>query len=122
MTIATSETTTSQPRPFPIARLDLEEEIRQLRASPRPGDHLAKTLLHNADLRMVLMILDGEARIPSHQARGSLTLHVLEGRVVASVREASFDLGPGEVLAIARDEAHGLVAIEDSALLLTIAH
>jgi quercetin dioxygenase-like cupin family protein len=110
----------SEVRSFPIARLDLEEEVRRMRASPRPGGHLGKTLVHNEDLRLVLMVLDRGARIPRHHAKGSLTIQALDGRVIAAILESSFDLGPGQVLAIDRNVSHALVAIEDSALLLTI--
>jgi quercetin dioxygenase-like cupin family protein len=107
---------------FPIAKLDLVEEIRRMRASPMPGDHIAKTVLHNEDLRIVLMILSRGARIPQHHAKGSLAIHTLDGRVIVTLLESSFDLGPGQMLAIQRDVSHALVAIEDTALVLTIAH
>ncbi len=107
---------------FPIARLDLVEEARQLRASPIPHGHVAKTVLHNADLRVVLMVLQRGARIPRHHAKGSLLVQVLDGRAIVTLLDTSFDLGAGQVLAIEPELAHALVAIEDSALLLTIAH
>ena len=107
---------------FPIARLDLVEEVRQLRASPIPHGHVAKTVLHNADLRVVLMVLQRGASIPRHHAKGSLIIQALDGRVIVTLLDSSFDLGPSTVLAIEPEIAHALVAIEDSALLLTIAH
>ena len=107
---------------FPIARLDLVEEVRKLRASPIPHGHVAKTVLHNDDLRVVLMVLERGVRIPRHQAEGSLIVHALDGRVIVTLLESSFDLAANEALAIEPDIAHALIAIEDSALLLTIAH
>lgn len=106
---------------FPIARLDLEEEIRRMRASPRPGGHVGKTLLRSGDLRLVLMVLERGARISDHQSDGSLTIQVLDGRVIVALLESSFDLASGQLLAIEHDISHALVAIEDSAVLLTIA-
>jgi len=108
-------------RSFPIARSDLEEEIRRMRTSPRSGGHLGKTLLRNADMRVVLMILERGARIPDHRAEGSLTIQTLDGRVIVTLLESSFDLASGQLLAIEHDVSHALVAIEDSAVLLTIA-
>ena len=107
---------------FPIAMLDLVEEARKMRDSPRPGGHLGKTLLHEPHLRLVLMILDKGVRIPPHQAKGSLTVQVLDGRVVIGALDSSFELGADHVLALGGDVTHSLVAIEDTALLLTIAH
>ena len=119
-TVATEYAATT-PETFPIARLDLMEEIHQMRASPMPGGHLAKTVLHNADLRIVLMILHQGAHVPRHHAKGSLAIQALDGRVIVTLLESSFDLGPGQMLAIERDVSHALVAIEDGALVLTIA-
>jgi quercetin dioxygenase-like cupin family protein len=119
---ARGSSASSEAGSFPIARLDVNEEVRQMRASPKPGGHLGKTLVHNADLRIVLMLLDRGTRIPRHHAKGSLTIQALDGRVIVAILESSFDLGPGQLLAIDRDVSHALVAIEDSALLLTIAH
>ena len=116
-----------QPQPhhrvsFPIANLDLVEEIRQLRASPIPNGHVAKTVVHNRDLRVVLMVLERGAKLPRHHAKGSLAIHALDGRVIVSLLDSTFDLGPGQLLAIEPGVAHALVAIEDSALMLTIGH
>jgi len=111
-----------QTSSFPIAKLDVVEEVRTMRASPRPGGRLGKTLVHNPDLRMVLMVLDRGARIPRHRSKGSLTIQALDGRVIVALLDSSFDLEPGQILAIDRDVSHALVAIEESALLLTIAH
>ncbi len=115
----------AQPRTtaaFPIARLDLVEEVREMRASPMPHGHVAKTVLRNGDLRMVLIVLRPGAQIPRHHAKGSLVIQALDGRAVATLLESSFDLTAGSVLAIEPEITHSLIAIEDSALLLTIAH
>ena len=111
----------SAARTFPIARLDLEEEIRRMRASPKPGGHVGKTLLRSADMRLVLMILERGTGISDHQADGSLTIQALDGRVIVSLLESSFDLASGQLLTIERGIPHALIAIEDSAILLTIA-
>jgi quercetin dioxygenase-like cupin family protein len=121
MPTTTLETDKHAAPTFPIARLDLEAEICRMRASPRPGGHLGKTLLRTADLRLVLLLLDHGARIPDHQGDGALTIQVLDGRVVVTLLESSFDLSSGQLLAIERGVSHALVAIEDSAVLLTVA-
>jgi quercetin dioxygenase-like cupin family protein len=116
--MATTET--AHPETFPIARADLGEEVRGLRRSPRPGGRAAKTLLHAAELRMVLMVLDRGVTVPAHHANGSLTVQVIDGRVVVNLLGASFDLAAGQLLAIEHGVTHALAAIEDSAILLTI--
>jgi quercetin dioxygenase-like cupin family protein len=105
---------------FPIAQLDLVEEIRQLRASPMSHGHIAKTVLHDRDLRIVLMVLRRGTEIPRHHANGSLVIQVLEGRVIVGLLESSFDLAAGRLLAIQPGIEHAVVAIEDAALMITI--
>ncbi len=87
-----------------------------------PHGHRAKTVVRNADLREVLMVLRAGARIPSHHADGSMVLHVLDGRVVVTLLESSFDLVASNVLTIGAEIEHALVAIEDTALMLTVGH
>lgn len=111
----------AEHRSFPIARLDLEEEVRGMRTSPHPGAHLGKTLLRTADMRLVLMILRRGVQISEHRAEGSLTIQPLDGRVIVTLLESTFDLGPGQLLAIEHDVSHAITAAEDSAILLTIA-
>lgn len=107
---------------FPIARLDLAAEARALRDSPRASGRVTKALIHNPDLRSILMVLDRGAQLAEHDAPGSLMIQVLDGRVVIRVLGSTFTLTGGQVLAIDRDVAHAVLALDDSAILLTIAH
>jgi quercetin dioxygenase-like cupin family protein len=109
------------PAAFPIARFDLEEEVRRMRASHTRNGHLGKTLLRAADIRIVLVTLHAGAQIPPHHTDGSLTIQALDGRVIVSVLESTYDLGPGQLLSIEREVPYGLAAVDDSAILLTIA-
>lgn len=123
----TSEETTERSalkepsRPFPIAVLDLDEEICRTRTCPMPGGHYGRTLLRTADMRIVLMVLEQGTRLTEHHVDGTSTIHTLDGRVTVSLLGSSFDLASGQVLAIERGVRHALVAIDDSAILLTIA-
>jgi quercetin dioxygenase-like cupin family protein len=109
------------PPSLPFARFDLEEEIRRMRATARPGGHLGKTLVRAPDMRLVLMILQRGARISEHRAGGSSSIQGLDGRVTLTLPDASFEIGPGHLLVIEHDVPHALEAAEDSAILLTIA-
>lgn len=92
-----------------------------MRASPKPNGHLGKTLLHGADLRLVLMTIDRGMKIPDHGAQGSLTIQTLQGHVIVTLLDSSFDLTAGQLLAIEGGVSHALAAVEDSAVLLTLA-
>jgi quercetin dioxygenase-like cupin family protein len=104
-----------------LARLDIAAEIETMRASARTNGHVAKTLIRFPELRLVLMWLRQGAEIPAHQAEGAITLHVLEGRVRLATADDAGDLVPGQLVALEPSVPHAIAAIEDSAVLLTIA-
>jgi quercetin dioxygenase-like cupin family protein len=108
------------PPALPFARFDLEEEIRRMRTTLNPGDHLSKTLVRAPDLRMVLMLLQRGARIPVHQIEGPSSIQGLDGRVRLTSAGDRFELGPGQLVMIEPAVPHALEADEDSAVLLTI--
>jgi quercetin dioxygenase-like cupin family protein len=107
---------------FPIARLDLEAELHQMRASPRAHGHLGKTVVRNGDLSIVLMIIARGEWVPEAHARGSLVIQALDGRVLVTIRDGLFELRPGQFLAIERDVPYEVFAPEDSAVMMTLTH
>ena len=56
--------------------------------------------------------------VPAHQLSGYMTLYCLEGRV--SLAPVAAELGEGEWVYLDRGTSHGITAVEDSSLLLTI--
>ena len=108
------------PPALPFARFDLEEEIRRMRMTLKPGDHISKTLVRAHDLRLVLMLLQRGARLPEHQIEGPSSVQGLDGRVILTTAGERLELGPGQMLVIEHDVPHALEAAEDSAVLLTI--
>ncbi|MEU8655362.1 LuxR family transcriptional regulator [Actinoplanes philippinensis] len=66
---------------------------------------------HTRTLRQTLIALTGGRRLDDHENPGEATLHVLHGRV---------RLTTGDLLIIP-DARHALEALEDSAVLLTVA-
>jgi quercetin dioxygenase-like cupin family protein len=108
---------------IPVARFDLQEEVRAMRSTIRPGGarHVAKTLARAEDLRLVLIVMQPGARIHEHATEGRLTIQGVDGRVRLHVHETVFEIDPGFVLAIDRDVPHALEAMQDSSILLTIA-
>ncbi len=106
---------------IPPARLDLVEEIQRMRASAHANGHVAKTLVRSTELRLVLMVLRGGAEIPVHHAEGALTVHALDGHLQIVVEDVRYDLVPGQLLVLEPELPHAVSAIEDSAILLSIA-
>ena len=104
----------------PITKVDLEREVRVLRSHPRRDGRTGKTLARGLNARIVLTVLDRGSRVAEHHAKEATTIHVLDGRVIVALLAASFDLSAGELLTVDRDTPHAIVAVEDSALVLTI--
>jgi quercetin dioxygenase-like cupin family protein len=71
-------------------------------------------------LRQTLIALTGGQRLDDHENPGEATLHVLHGRVRLIAGDASAEGETGDLL-IVPDARHALEAIEDSAVLLTVA-
>lgn len=75
---------------------------------------------HEHSLRQTLMALTAGHGLDDHESPGEATLQVLRGRVRLTTEEAGWDGSAGDHLVIPRTR-HGLTAIEDSVILLTVA-
>jgi quercetin dioxygenase-like cupin family protein len=101
---------------------DLTSEIEQLQREPDwVTGHNAKTLVKYDDFRVVLMALRAHARVPAHQTEGRISIQALSGHLQVRAQGRTFDLSAGHLLALDRGLPHDVEALEDSALLLTIA-
>ena len=111
-----------QPLAAPYLEVDLTRELEQLHREPgwNSGQN-AKTLVKYDDLRIVLMALQAEARIPGHQTEGRISIHTVVGHIKVRAQGRTFDLPAGRLLALDRGVPHDVEALEDSAFLLTIA-
>lgn len=80
--------------------------------------------VHGAEgspLRQVLVSFAAGGTLPDHDRPGDATLHVLRGRVrFTTAGGDAWEGGPGELLAIP-DERHAVTALDDAAVLITVA-
>jgi quercetin dioxygenase-like cupin family protein len=74
---------------------------------------------HEHALRQTLIALKAGSGLDEHESPGEATLHVLYGRVRVVNDKAQWEGSPGDHIVIPRSR-HGLHAIEDSAVLLTV--
>jgi quercetin dioxygenase-like cupin family protein len=107
----------------PIGVLDLVAELAGLRDEEpwrRSGRH-SRTLIKDADLRVVLIALRAGARLEEHHAPGRITIHALDGHLHVGVAGQSIDLLRGQIVTLGPTIRHDVQALEESAFLLTIA-
>lgn len=114
----TSPVSTEHGAIFDIARL--VGELRQEEAYERNG-HTARTLVREPDLRVVLLVMKGGARIPEHQAQAMASIHVVSGRVKLRLPDRLADLRAGQLLVLEKGLTHDVEAVDESAFLLTLA-
>ncbi|HEX4587084.1 MAG TPA: cupin domain-containing protein [Mycobacterium sp.] len=75
---------------------------------------------HEHSLRQTVMALTAGSSMEDHESPGEATLQVLLGRVRVTDSNAGWDGSPGDHIVLPRTR-HGLHALEDSAVLLTVA-
>ena len=97
----------------------LEKEMRAEEAYSRNG-HTARTLIHEPDLRVVLIVLKAGNRIEKHKAKGPSSIQTVSGALRLELESRTVDPPAGALLALDKDAPHDVEAGPDSALLLTI--
>ena len=98
----------------------VDEELAAARAAT--SGRSARTIHggHQHALQQTLIALAAGSALAEHHSPGEATLQVLHGRVRLTTATDSQEASAGTLLIIPT-ERHGLVAIDDSAALLTIA-
>ncbi|MFW2513578.1 cupin domain-containing protein [Demequina sp. SO4-13] len=91
-------------------------------AHEQPAGRHAITLMgdHEHDLRQTLIAIAAGNRLNEHDSPGEATLQILRGEVVFTVGNTELTMRAGDYLVIPL-ERHGLTAITDCAVLLTVA-
>ena len=106
----------------PSLSFDLAAETQALLNSPlwQLGGHTARTLVKHQDFRLVLIVLKGGRRLRRHQTDQRISVQTLSGRVQMNLPDQIADLPAGRVLVLDKGIAHDVVALEDSAFLLSL--
>ncbi|GAA4018928.1 hypothetical protein GCM10022631_35120 [Deinococcus rubellus] len=118
-----SEGRLDRPQPIALNRYDLTGQIARLRddvpLSKYGRDSL--TLVRDPGFTLLLMVLKAGTGLPEHTAPGPISVLVLDGRAAFTAQGTQLDLGPHELVTLPAHVSHAVMALEDSALLITIA-
>lgn len=106
-----------------VQRISLEALARQqLELAASHGGRAADTVVggHERVLRQTVIALIAGSTLSEHANPGEASVYVLRGRVRLAARSDSWEARTGDLLKVP-DAPHSLEALEDSALLLTVA-
>ena len=111
-----------EPTEGPSITFDLADQINQLRQEHYwQSGRNSKTIVKYPDFRLVLTAIQAKTTIHEHHSAGRISVQTVEGHLRMHAGGREFDLPVGRVLVLDRAMPHDVVAIEDSAFLLTIA-
>lgn len=77
-------------------------------------------LVKTNEFEAIRLIIPKDENIPPHKVTGQITLLCLEGQVLIGVPGSTINLSAHEWVYLEGSELHSVIALEDSALLLTI--
>ena len=107
-----------------MEKISLDALARQLieSAATAGGHHTAETVYGGQEkvLRQTVIGMKADSLLSEHENPGQATVLVLHGRVRLLAADQSWEGGRGDLL-IVPDARHSLEALDDSAVLLTVA-
>lgn len=107
-----------------MQKLSLDALTRELleRAATATAGRTAQTVLggHEKILRQTVIALTKDAALTEHANPGEASVYVLRGRVLLTAGEQTWEGRDGDLL-IVPDAPHSLHALQDAAVLLTVA-
>jgi quercetin dioxygenase-like cupin family protein len=107
-----------------MQKLSLDALARELldRAASATGGRAAQTVIggHEKVLRQTVIAMVRNAALTEHANPGEASVHVLRGRVLLTAADQAWEGRDGDLI-IVPDAPHSLQALQDCAVLLTVA-
>lgn len=93
-------------------------EIRPFGAAIREAT--TSVLVKSEGLDVIRLIVPSGKSIPSHKAKGTMTLQCIEGRISFEAFGRTTELAAGQMIWLPAEEQHAVLGLVDASLLLTI--
>ncbi len=77
-------------------------------------------LVSTRNVQITWLVVPQGAKMPTHEPRGEIVLHCLEGRVAVTALAESHQLRAGQLLYLCVDEPFSIQGIEHASLILTV--
>ncbi len=103
---------------IPHARPGDVVDVRPLGA--RLQQTVTHALIKTRSLELMRIVLRAGQALPPHDVHGEVTIHCLEGRVRVPAAVAQPELNAGELVLLPARDLHGVEALEDCSLLVTV--
>lgn len=103
-------------------KLSLPDAIARLRSEgdPGPSGHRQISLMREGPVSLILFSFDAGGQLKEHRADGIVCIHVLRGRLQVRTADQEHELGTSELLFLSPQVPHGLVAIDEADVLVSI--
>lgn len=98
----------------PLDTIDLQPLGESLAATP------STSLIKTDSLQLMRVVLRRGETFAEHRVRGEITVHCLEGEAALSTPTRECLLTAGQLVLLAGGEPHGLRAVTDTSLLVTL--
>ncbi|MBC7957172.1 MAG: cupin domain-containing protein [Cytophagales bacterium] len=82
--------------------------------------HKTTALFKSRELEVIRLVLLAGKSLPEHKVPGEITIQCVEGRIDVTSEGTSHVLAAGQLLFLAGNVPHGVVALQDSSALVTI--
>ena len=102
---------------------DIAAEVHSLRHDLEftSGGRAAKTLAKTAGLRLTLVLIRKDFGLNPEATAGGASIEVIEGRLRVHAGGQPWNVGAGELIALADNLREPITALEETAFLLTVA-
>ncbi len=97
----------------------LAVDVRPL--GPRLASETTLAIFKSQDLEVIRLVLLAGKSLPPHKVAGGIVVQCIEGAIDVTADGHSHVLRAGHLLHLPGDVVHGVVALEDSSALVTIA-